>query len=262
MNPLRNGVRPDCGHDKVRGATAGAFTLVELLVVIGVVAVLAALIFPTFTSVSMRARDSKSISNLRVVGSHLFAYAADHNGWIPERTETIPLPGGGNTSGLAWHARLYADGYVDNRDVFFNPKEKYRTWNHWVADPTVPASLKVFTQGWIPVYGMRHRGSQSGGAVAAAGGGRPLGQENLNRLQSPSKFFLLVESWKTSSPQYAAFYVSSDAGWRIKLDERGFANAWFADGHVEAKDAAYFLGLKDTREEETGAGTYHVWPQP
>lgn len=262
MNPLRNGVRPGSEYGDLRRECARAFTLIEALVVVGIVAVLAALIFPTFSSVSMRARDSKSIANLRIVGSHLFAYAADHNGWIPERSETIPQPGGGNASGLAWHARLYTDGYVDNRDVFLNPKEKYRTWNQWVADPTVPLSLKVFTQGWIPVYGLRHRGSQSGGAVAAAGGGRPLGQENLNRLQSPSKFFLLVESWKTSPPQYSAFYVSSDAGWRIKLDERGLANAWFADGHVEAKDAAYFLGLKDTKEEETGGGVYHVWPEP
>ena len=44
---------------------APAFTLVELLVVIAVIALLAAILFPVFASVRAKARETSCISNMR-----------------------------------------------------------------------------------------------------------------------------------------------------------------------------------------------------
>jgi prepilin-type processing-associated H-X9-DG protein len=60
-----------------------AFTLVELLVVIGVIAVLIGLLLPTLAGAQGRARDIKCQSNLRQIVQGFFAYAAEHKGVMP-----------------------------------------------------------------------------------------------------------------------------------------------------------------------------------
>ena len=59
-----------------------AFTLVELLVVIGVIAVLIGILLPTLSGAQGRARDIQCQSNLRQVGQALFMYANDNQGWL------------------------------------------------------------------------------------------------------------------------------------------------------------------------------------
>jgi prepilin-type N-terminal cleavage/methylation domain-containing protein len=61
-------------------------TLVELLIVIGIIAVLAGLLFPVFTSVRERARITYCINNLKQVGAALHMYAQDHDGFVPPYT--------------------------------------------------------------------------------------------------------------------------------------------------------------------------------
>src|SRR5262245_63037310 len=67
------------------------FTLVELLVVIGVVAALAALLLPALASASDRARRTACLSNLRQVGIAVQAYAADNSGRIPYGPKAPPF---------------------------------------------------------------------------------------------------------------------------------------------------------------------------
>ena len=60
-----------------------AFTLVELLVVIGIIAALIGILLPVLSGVSARGRDIKCQSNLRQIVTSLLTYAQEHKGSFP-----------------------------------------------------------------------------------------------------------------------------------------------------------------------------------
>ncbi|MEJ5169563.1 MAG: type II secretion system protein [Fimbriimonadales bacterium] len=70
----------------------GAFTLVELMVVVAIVGLLAALLFPVFARVKRSAQEIASLSNMRQMGLALSMYAADHEGWFPTVKENLADP--------------------------------------------------------------------------------------------------------------------------------------------------------------------------
>jgi prepilin-type N-terminal cleavage/methylation domain-containing protein/prepilin-type processing-associated H-X9-DG protein len=63
--------------------TRGAFTLVELLVVIAILAVLAALAFPAVQEYAERGKVVKCVQNLRTLGAALNLYLAENDGQMP-----------------------------------------------------------------------------------------------------------------------------------------------------------------------------------
>ncbi len=83
------------------------FTIVELLIVIVVIGVLAALVLNTFSGVQARARDTKRIDDLKKLQKAVLSYSAE-NGSYP-----IGSQGSGNWSG---HCPSYgnSDTYIQN----------------------------------------------------------------------------------------------------------------------------------------------------
>lgn len=59
------------------------FTLTELLIVIAIIAVLTAILFPVFLSVRAKGRQTVCISNLRQLGMAVFQYAGDYDDHYP-----------------------------------------------------------------------------------------------------------------------------------------------------------------------------------
>jgi prepilin-type N-terminal cleavage/methylation domain-containing protein/prepilin-type processing-associated H-X9-DG protein len=61
---------------------ADGFSLIELLVVIGIIAVLAGLLLPTLARARERANQTKCASNLHEIGLVLQVYINDNHGWL------------------------------------------------------------------------------------------------------------------------------------------------------------------------------------
>ena len=71
---------------QIRNPTfARGFTLVEMLVVIGIIAILASLLMPSLARAKAKANQIKCLSNLRQLGLGLTLYAGDYNGEFPAR---------------------------------------------------------------------------------------------------------------------------------------------------------------------------------
>ncbi|BDI30239.1 hypothetical protein CCAX7_22900 [Capsulimonas corticalis] len=81
-------------HDKKR-----AFTLIEILVVIGIICLVAAILFPVFAQAREKARCSACFGNYRQIGVAVHLYAQDADGLTP--------PDGGSFSGLISDCRPY-----------------------------------------------------------------------------------------------------------------------------------------------------------
>jgi prepilin-type N-terminal cleavage/methylation domain-containing protein/prepilin-type processing-associated H-X9-DG protein len=60
-----------------------AFTLIELLVVIGIIAILAALLFPAFAKARERAKRTECISNMKQIGTAISMYCSDYDERYP-----------------------------------------------------------------------------------------------------------------------------------------------------------------------------------
>jgi prepilin-type N-terminal cleavage/methylation domain-containing protein len=127
--------------------TSSAFTLIELLIVIAIIAILASFALPAFLGVQERAKQTKDLSNAKQIVLALRQFALDQNGEFPNKpygsgvatpgdyASSITILNGGNTSNdaLRWLLPLY----VRSEQIFQVPGS---VWNSRGGDEILDAA--------------------------------------------------------------------------------------------------------------------------
>ncbi|BCM89911.1 hypothetical protein IAD21_01761 [Abditibacteriota bacterium] len=108
-----------------RSSFRPAFTLVELLVVITIIAILAAILFPVFARARENARRASCQSNLKQIGLGLIQYAQDYDEYLPFPMVGANARSGGNDvySGYVWQDEIFP--YVKSEQIFNCPSARF-----------------------------------------------------------------------------------------------------------------------------------------
>jgi prepilin-type N-terminal cleavage/methylation domain-containing protein/prepilin-type processing-associated H-X9-DG protein len=109
------------------GRKSAAFTLIELLVVIGIIGILAGLLFPVLARAKERAKGTQCLSNLGQMQIAWNIYADDHQG-------TLPVNGSGRDAGQYADEPSWVAGYLstgtspDNTNTSMLIGQEYQKW--------------------------------------------------------------------------------------------------------------------------------------
>lgn len=132
-----------------------AFTLVELLVVIGIIALLIAILLPSLSRAREAGRNAVCLSNLRQVHSALVLYAMDNDDHIPIGYRQAKQFNSMIYSGTAGHyvlfGKLHDQGLTFDGGVFFCPSEQRPNFqwdvdeNPWPPGEGANASRNTFS---------------------------------------------------------------------------------------------------------------------
>ena len=223
-----------------------AFTLIELLIVIAVIAILTALVTPAFNKTRDTANATKCANNLKQIGNAMFSFAGENNVVFPISGATVPYNTTDSVTGqYGWTQQL----------------EKYL--------PTAGGTdLRIFQ---CPTTSNLYSNSKyysyfNGGhaAYVAASGSFSAVRQIL--IQYPSKFILAGDISNNSFAQNDAdkddFTAASPgpafSGNMSKMHS-GKSNILFADGHVTGFTTFDYTKPAGTAGTDSDSRSLTVW---
>jgi prepilin-type processing-associated H-X9-DG protein len=224
-------------------------------VVIAIIAILAAILFPVFAQAREKARQTSCVSNLKQIGTALLMYVQDYDERYPNR-RFEPFDTSNNNARYddnSW--RSVIQPYVKNRQLL-----------------TCPSNPDNDTPSWDPEFNVSYAANFTDpGAVPADGKGRGLfGQQrspgiSLAEIEKPSEAIAITEiekvPWVTfvvdrndqtftwTYGKYNGQTFTSVYSNALFKGHSGMTNYVFSDGHVKA--------LRPTQTYKSGV--YNYW---
>lgn len=210
-----------------------AFTLIELLCTVGIIILLAAIIYPTVTSFKEKGNQTACLSHMREVGKAVLQYSVENNNRL------LPCISGENSNmnSVAWYYILDTEGLLPGNPN--NPKNAgVGLWggrrNSIMACPSRPSPPNPY---WvIGKHDLHFALNQNPGflnRVNTKAGGWPT----LARIKQPSRTFMLAEasSFSVNPDGQNLAYPHPHRGSDYQNGQG--MNLVFYDGHCE-----YFKG--------------------
>jgi prepilin-type processing-associated H-X9-DG protein/prepilin-type N-terminal cleavage/methylation domain-containing protein len=228
---------------------ARAFTLVELLVVVGIITILIAILLPALGRAREHANRVKCAANLRSIGLAMTMYVQQYRSYPGALFAQAEGDGG------VWPARLrpFVDG---SKDVFHCPSRDERfDWTDTSPEPLIPAGRFFLQLGYDtgePVLHQFAHFSYGYNGAGAEGETDPARQKGLGiepRIPGLTQRFLAGDMpaarVRVPAEMIAVSDSNGDARWDFVISpgrddptvwpgsvHSGGANVLFCDGHV------------------------------
>ncbi len=200
-----------------------AFSLMEMLIVLGIIVVLTALLFPALQVVIERGRNAVCVGRLRAIGAGLLQYTTDNNGKLPYASM-------GGTPARYWFDAL--NPYMGIPETDFNRTEPYP----WQLCPSKPFNKYPESNNRRQAvgYGWNHQqfGNARSGAVRV--------ERLLSEVTIPSRTIIIADSLDIPDALSAIPPISQNRllySWIVNLLAKRHSdqgNYLMLDGHVMA----------------------------
>jgi len=181
-----------------------AFTLVELLVVIGIIAVLISILLPTLNAARRSAYVVQCSSNMKQIATAMIMYAQDHKGKLPPSAAApgLALSGYSNGNGVGWWwpNELVRRKYINNpalnvykKTPSLQTEKVFASSNVFRCPEGISEDYKLTSQnyptdGGNNSYDLENDGTNPGQA-AAEGFGVPSWYQLASRVQTATNAY-------------------------------------------------------------------------
>jgi prepilin-type processing-associated H-X9-DG protein/prepilin-type N-terminal cleavage/methylation domain-containing protein len=202
------------------------FTLVELLAVVAIIAVVAALLLPAISRPQAKAHQAGCLNNLRQLGLGLQDFAADNHAY------PSGISGTNSDSPGTWMLQLQRGGFdVSKPATNFFSQGVWRCPSATFPQDAYNGRASPLSYGYN-VYGSRHAGSTDtlglmGHFVSLSAMFAPIKESEVS---VPSDMMALGDSFSGG-----VFLVRGPPGKRASARHQNKVNVAFCDGHVESQ---------------------------